>query len=304
MSNENSTINAAHNLTHTSPFEGKEIWILEDDHIYKEALAKAIRQRGAEVEEYAFVESMYRDLVSIGKYPDAFVIDLINPPTFLRGYNKFWVRAAMVVKFIAARIYLTFVFFPAAKRLKRILDAGMKDPKALQRVSYKELLCWPWGGLQLLAALTNPKLVPFNKRAKRPAIVVNSIKSPTAAVDSTAPPGIVVNTIMNVAAKKIWDMGKASDVVLHELIPRIDTLLRQKFGDGPDVSFFKNGYLAYVVKGTAPALDDQKNLGLGSEELPVKPGLESEVETVISKLAQVLAWQSKGAEETDDGTKS
>lgn len=253
------------------PYQGKEVWILEDDTIYRKELVKAIEQRGAKVRDFDEIETLYKSLVRQDTYPDVFIIDLINPPTWLRGYKKWTVRAALLLKSALAPIYVKFFDRKAPKLEKKLIEART-NPDVLKELNYDDIILWPWGGLQLLAMLANPELLP------------EGVKKP---------PRLIVNSIMNIVAERLWNLGETAEFVLQKLMPIVDDLLVNKFNallyktEGP----FR--YLAYVTKGVGGTTDERLN---GSDEdqsaakLPVDANapLGSDVGAVLQKLHEVL----------------
>jgi hypothetical protein len=241
----------------------KKIWLLEDDDEYRDALATGIREKGADVSDYGFVGSLYKDLVKWGNYPDALIIDLLNPPTLLRGHNNFLVSMARWSKRLLSPLYLEKVFEPGAQRLKKKLDAAMLNPDEFQTLNYDEILCWPWGGLQLLAILADPKLIPLDGERKNG-------------------PRIIVNSIMDVVSESIWNLGKVPEVILSEFIPRVDELLTKKFGPAKHGAMRPGGCLAYVAKGDLTTDD------VVDPYSPDAVSMESDVAAVLAKISEVI----------------
>jgi hypothetical protein len=263
-------------------YQGKEVWILEDDKTYRVALVRTIEQRGAKVRDFAEIETLYRSLVGRDSYPDVFIVDLINPPTWLRGYHKLTVKVALFLKFALAPIYVSF-FDRNAPKLEKLLIEATTNPDVLKTLNYDHIILWPWGGLQLLAILANPKLLP------------EGVKKP---------PKIIVNSIMNIVAEKLWNLGETAEYVLQKLIPVIDDLLVNKFNavlyeskESREAKESKESkesfqYLAYVTKGVG----DSAKVGESTSEeaeftvkLPLDAiSLKSDVSAVLKKLHEVL----------------
>lgn len=243
---------------------GKEIWILEDYDDYLTEMAKRLRELGGTVKPFTDVKDLIPEYFKLKKLPEIFIVDILSPSKgrmFLGDFRK-WSRTKInILRFLFGWLYESYISLSSERLRKMILHGVIK----VDSLKVWQLSMWPWGGIQFLCYLADPKQTLSINRLEKPILIVNSI--------------------LHSAAKLIYDLPGVSQEI-DSLIKNLDTLLSKKFGEAEWAS---EGF-SYIVFVSKEGIKREKEDGITSYDMN-QLALERDVHLIEQALKKCITGQ-------------